>query len=186
MAKTRVIDPVLVALATVAVLGGAAWSAGAAIAEPQAQSPVPESLVRAADEDCTDPDTPLWPCEDPDSTPAPTMPTPAQTAPVRGVLNLTKQAYINVTDKSTVETVEATGTLLPPHQSLPIGTEICFVYILTNDGQSRPPWSGIWVDELRDFDTRLGDNGVIARPGYLTSPQKYHACTTAIYLIAKP
>lgn len=169
----------LMALGALAVVAGVGLSASAANAEP-----VSAAVLPGVSGDCWDPASPSYPC---DVTPTPTLPTPPQKQPVKGVLTLTKTPYLNVTDKSSVEAIEATGTRILENTALPVGTEVCFVYTVTNNTAGAVNET-IWTGNLTDDDVRLGDNGVFDSPGVMTAAGdkwKQFDCTTLIYFVAQ-
>jgi len=171
----------LMLLGALAVVAGVGLSASAANA--RAATP-PGVVLPGVSADCWDPISPSYPC---DVTPTPTLPTPPQTKPVKGALTVTKTAYLNVTDKSSVEAVEATGTLVPTNTKLPVGTEVCFVYTVINNTAGAVNET-IWTGNLTDDDVRLGNNGVFDSPGVMTTAgdkwQQFD-CTTLIYFVAQ-
>jgi len=172
----------LMVLGALAVVAGFGLSASAANAEPAQRTP--GAVLPGVSADCWDPASPTYPC---DVTPAPTLPTPPQKQPVKGVLTLTKTPYLNVTDKSSVEAVEATGTRILESTALPVGTEVCFVYTVTNNTAGAVSET-IWTGNLTDDDVRLGDNGVFDSPGVMTTAGdkwKQFDCTTLIYFVAQ-
>lgn len=68
-----------------------------------------------------------------------------------GGLTLRIGAYLNVTDKSSIEAVISSGTAADSGMDRPTGAEICFVYTVTNNSTGE-----ITLDALRESDTRIG------------------------------
>ncbi|WP_263118376.1 hypothetical protein [Cellulomonas sp. RIT-PI-Y] len=75
-------------------------------------------------------------------------------------IEITKRAYTEVTDSSTPERIEATGTPALTGARLMDGQAVCWVYTVTNI--SADDWATVLTDVVvTDSDTRLGTGGVI-------------------------
>ncbi|WP_345751534.1 right-handed parallel beta-helix repeat-containing protein [Microbacterium rhizophilus] len=75
-------------------------------------------------------------------------------------IQIVKSAYVDVTDVSTPEAIEATGTLAPTGGRLLDGQLVYFVYTVTN--LSQDDWETTLTDiTVTDSDERLGEDGVI-------------------------
>jgi len=94
-------------------------------------------------------------------------------------IQITKSAYVNVSDPSTPTTIEATGTYTPRDSRLLDGQAICFVYTVTNT--SADDWATTLSNVVvTDSDTRLGKSGVIGTIPTIPMGQwaKLAACTS--------
>lgn len=75
-------------------------------------------------------------------------------------LQITKQAYTEVTDSSSPAQIQATGTEALSGARLMDGQAVCFVYTVTNT--SADDWATVLSGiDVTDTDTRLGTNGLI-------------------------
>lgn len=96
-------------------------------------------------------------------------------------LQLTKQAYVHVGDTSTPESIQATGTEVLAGSRLGDGQAVCWVWTVANN--SRDTWATELTDVVvRDSDTRLGDDGLIARIPALAvgESHRYASCAPLI------
>lgn len=96
-------------------------------------------------------------------------------------LQLTKQAYVHVGDTSTPESIQSTGTEVLAGSRLGDGQAVCFVWTVANN--SRDTWATELTDVVvRDSDTRLGDDGLIAEIPSLAvgESRQYASCAPLV------
>ncbi len=95
-------------------------------------------------------------------------------------IQITKQAYVAMTDTSSAARVVATGMLAPSGSRLTDGQAVCFVYTVRNT--SADDWATNLVNvTVTDTDTRLGRNGVIGTIASIPAggaPVQLFGCTT--------
>jgi len=96
-------------------------------------------------------------------------------------IRIVKAAFTGVTDVSSPEQIEATGTPAPNGARLMDLQAVCFVYTVTNS--SADDWATSLTNVVvTDSDTRLGTGGVIGTIPVLGIGQsaKVAACATVI------
>ena len=98
-------------------------------------------------------------------------------------IRITKEAYVDVKDTSSVEGVEA-GTYAASGTRLMDRQTVCFVYTVTNLSQNDDWATNLKDIEVRDSDTRLGKDGLINPDAPLVVPKgksaKLFACTSLL------
>jgi adhesin/invasin len=102
-------------------------------------------------------------------------------------LEITKQAFIDVGDTSSPESVLQTGTEALAGSRLSDGQPVCWVYTVTNT--SADDWATALTDiEVRDTDTRLGRDGLIGTLPELAvgATHRLHACAVLIPVDTRP
>ncbi len=96
-------------------------------------------------------------------------------------VQITKRAYVDVTDSTTPESVLVTGTEALAGSRLSEGQPVCWVYTVVNT--SADDWVTSLTDVVvRDSDTRLGNSGLIGTVPELGVGQstRLHACAVLI------
>ncbi len=96
-------------------------------------------------------------------------------------IQIVKQAFVDVADTSTPQSVVATGTEALNDARLVDRQAVCFVYTVHNT--SADDWATVLRDAVvTDTDTRLGDHGVIGRIDEIGIGEsaQVHACTSLL------
>ncbi|MCL2468156.1 MAG: hypothetical protein FWF02_11275 [Micrococcales bacterium] len=96
-------------------------------------------------------------------------------------VQVTKQAYTDVTDTSSPARVQATGKHVPSGSRLVVGQAVCFVYTVTNTSDTDEATT-LTDLVVTDSDTRLGADGTIATVAALGPGRtaQLFACTTLV------
>ncbi|MEV7974142.1 hypothetical protein [Cellulomonas sp. NPDC089187] len=92
-------------------------------------------------------------------------------------IEITKRAYVGVTDTSSPQSIESTGTPALTGERLMDAQAVCWVYTVTNI--SADDWATTLSDiAVTDSDTRLGTDGLIGAVSNLAigASQKFSAC----------